>query len=143
MRVAISRRSHGGMAPGTGRRLSESLVATWTVAGGLIALVYSVGAVGDAVRAAPWLMGPALWVATALGADALLRRLPGRDYPPRVLVAATVAGGAADALVVSAGHPWPGLVTGVGVFALAMSLLGGPARNDAHLPPGSAPGRRA
>ena len=37
------------------------------------------------------------------------------------------AGGAADALVVSTGHPRPGLVTGVGVFWVAMALLGGSA----------------
>ncbi len=107
-----------------GRRLGESLIATWTVAGGLIALVYSVGALRDAVRSAPWLMGPGLWVMTALGAGALLRRLPGRNYPARALAVATLAGGAADALVVSTGHPWPGLVTGVGVFSVAMALLG-------------------
>ena len=92
-------------------------MATWTVAGGLIALVYSIGGVTDAVRSAPWLMGPGLWVVTALGAGTLLRRLPGRDYPVRALVVATLAGGAADALVVSAGHPWPGLVTGVGAVS--------------------------
>ena len=61
MRGGISRRSHGGVAPGTGRRLGESLLATWTVAGGLIVLVYSIGGVMHAVRSAPWLMGPGLW----------------------------------------------------------------------------------
>jgi hypothetical protein len=111
--------------PGTAGRLGESLLATWTVAGGLIALVYSVGTVKDAVRSAPWLMGPGLWVMTALGAGVLLRRLPGRNYSARTLAVATVAGGAADALVVSTGHPWPGLVTGVGVFSAAMAFLGG------------------
>lgn len=104
----VFRGSHGGVAPGSRRRLGESLVATWTVAGGLIALVYSIGGVTDAVRSAPWLMGPGLWVVTALGAGTLLRRRPGRDYPPRALVVATLAGGAADALVVSTGHPWRG-----------------------------------
>jgi len=87
--------------PGTAGRLGESLIATWTVAGGLIALVYSVGAIKDAVRSAPWVMGPGLWVVTALGAGAVLGRLPGRSYPARALAVATVAGGAADALVVS------------------------------------------
>jgi hypothetical protein len=139
----ISRRSLRGVAPGSRRRLGESLVATWTVAGGLIAVVYSIGGVREAARSAPWLMGPALWIVTALGAAALLRRLPGRDYPPRGVAVATLAGGAADALVVSVGHPWPGLVTGVGMFSVAMSLLGGPAPHDAHWPPGTPRGRRA
>lgn len=112
-------------APGAPRRLWESLLSTWTVAGGLIAVVYSVGPVKDAVGSAPWLMGPGLWVMTALGGGMLLRRLPGRSYPARALAVATLAGGAADALVVSTGHPWPGLVTGVGVFSVAMALLGG------------------
>ena len=121
----------------TGRRLGESLIATWTVAGGLIALVYSVGALRDAVRSAPWLMGPGLWVVTALGAGALLRRLPGRNYPARAVAVATLAGGAADALVVSTGHPWPGLVAGVGVFSVAMALLGGSdGRRRQHGAPG-------
>jgi hypothetical protein len=142
----ISHRSHGGVAPGSRRRLGESLVATWTVAGGLIALVYSVGGVTDAVRSAPWLVGPGLWVVTALGAGTLLRRLPGRDYPPRALALATLAGGAADALVVAAGHPWPGLVTGVGVFSVTMALLGGSGgrrRHDTSRVPGALQGRRA
>jgi hypothetical protein len=112
-------------APGTAGRLGESLIATWTVAGGLIALVYSVGTVRDAVRSTPWLMGPGLWVMTALGAGALVRRLPGRSYSGWALAVATLAGGAADALVVSTGHPWPGLVTGVGVFSVSLALLGG------------------
>lgn len=106
-------------------RLGETLVATWTVAGGLIAVVYSVEPVREAVGSAPWLVGPGLWVVTALGAGTLLRRLPGRDYPAGAVALATLAGGAADALVVLAGHPWPGLVTGVGVFSVVMALLGG------------------
>jgi hypothetical protein len=133
--------------PGTAGRLGESLLATWTVAGGLIALVYSVGAIKDAVRSAPWVMGPGLWVMTALGAGAVLGRLPGRSYPARALAVATVAGGAADALVVSTGHPWVGLVTGVGVFSVTMALLGGsdgPRRQHGAPGPSGAPrGRRA
>lgn len=117
-------------------RLGESLVATWSVAGVLIAVVYSVGPVRDAVGSAPWLMGPGLWVVTAAGAGALLRRLPGRDYSARALAVATIAGGAADALVVSTGHPWPGLATGVGVFSLVMALLGGSSgRRRQHVSP--------
>lgn len=100
-------------------------MTAWIVAGGLIALVYSAGPLRDAVRSAPWLMGPGLWLLTALGAGALLRSLPGRDYPRAALALATIAGGGADALVVAAGHPWPGLVVGVGVFAATAALLGG------------------
>jgi hypothetical protein len=133
-------------APGMPGRLGESLVATWTVAGGLIAAVYSVGPVKDAVGSAPWLIGPGLWVMTALGAGALLRRLPGRSYPARALAVATLAGGAADALVVAAGHPWPGLVAGVSVFSVAMALLGGSGgrrrHHGARLGLGAPPGRR-
>jgi hypothetical protein len=113
-------------APAAGRRLGESLVATSSVAGGLIAVVYSSGSARDAVRAAPWVMGPALWAATAAGAGAILRRLPDRRYPVPVIVVAAVAGGAADALVVAAGHPWPGLAVGVAVFSGTMALLGRP-----------------
>lgn len=82
-------------------------MTAWIVAGGLIALVYSAGPLRDAVRSAPWLMGPGLWLLTALGAGALLRSLPGRDYPRAALALATIAGGGADALVVAAGHPGP------------------------------------
>jgi hypothetical protein len=89
-----------GVAPGAGRRLAESLLAAWIVAGGLIAVVYSSGAVRDAVRSAPWLLGPGLWVTTALAAGALLCRLPERDYPGGALALATLADGAGDALVV-------------------------------------------
>jgi hypothetical protein len=122
--VIVLCRARPRVAPGAAGRLGESLLATWTVAGGLVALVFSAEPMESAVRSAPWLMGPGLWVATALGAGALLRRLPGRSYPGRALAVATVVGGAADALVVAAGHPWPGLVVGVGVFSLAMALLG-------------------
>jgi hypothetical protein len=118
--------------PGTTGRLGESLIATWAVAGGLIALVYSIGPIRDAVRSAPWLMGPGLWVMTALGAGTILGRLPGRDYSGRTLAVATFAGGAADGLVVSTGHPWPGLVTGAGVFSVVMALLGGPGGGRRH-----------
>lgn len=120
----ISRDSPISGAPG---RLGESLLATWTVAGGLIAIVYSVGPVRDAVSSAPWLMGPGLWVVTALGAGTLLRRLPGRSYSVRGLAISTLVGGAADALVVSTGHPWPGLVIGVGAFSASVALFGGSA----------------
>jgi hypothetical protein len=34
-------------------------------------------------------MGPGLWLVTALGAGALLRRVPGRDYPGRAIALAT------------------------------------------------------
>ena len=61
---------------------------------------------------------------TALGAGAVLRRLPDHEYPGQALALGTIAGAAADAFVVSAGHPWPGLVAGVGVFASTMALLG-------------------
>jgi hypothetical protein len=76
------------------------------------------------VGSAPWLMGPGLWIVTAFGAGALLRRLPGRSYSARGIAVSTLLGGAADALVVSTGHPWPGLVTGVGVFSVSMALVG-------------------
>ena len=98
------------------------------MAGSLIAVVYSAGRVQDAVDAVPWLMGPTLWILTALGSGAILRGLPGRGYPAWGLLAATVAGGAADALVVAAGHPWPGLVVGVVVFSIAMALCRRPPR---------------
>jgi ferredoxin len=56
---------------------------------------------------------------------------PGRAYSGRAIALATLAGGGADALVVAAGHPWPGLATGVGVFAATMALLGeSPARGS-------------
>ena len=122
--TASLRRARPRVAPGAAGRLGESLLAAWSVAGGLVALVFSVEPVESAVRSAPWLVGPGLWVATALGAGTILRRLPGRDYSGRALAVATVAGGAADALVVAAGHPWPGLVAGIGVFSVAMSLQG-------------------
>jgi hypothetical protein len=32
-------------------------------------------------------MGPGLWLVTALGAGALLRRVPGRDYPGAIALA--------------------------------------------------------
>jgi len=134
-------------APGTTDRLGESLVATCAVAGGLIALVYSIDPITDAVHSAPWLMGPGLWVMTALGAGTILGRLPGRDYSGRTLAVATLAGGAADGLVVSTGHPWPGLVTGIGVFSVAMALLGGPGgrrrRHGGPRAPAPPQGRRA
>lgn len=104
-------------------RVGEPLVATWTVAGALIALIYSVGALHEAVHEVPWLMGPILWILTALGSAAILRGLPGHDYPSWGLLTAVVAGGVGDGLVVIAGHPWPGLVVGVVVFSIAMALL--------------------
>lgn len=113
-------------APGAPRRLGDALLSTWTVAGALVAVVFSAAPVEDAVRAAPWLMGPALWVATALGSGALLRGVARWELSLRVLAAATLAGGAADGLVVAAGHPWPGLVTGIAVFAAVAALAGGP-----------------
>jgi hypothetical protein len=119
-------------APG---RVGESIIAAWTVAGTLVALVFSIGPVEDAVRSAPWLMGPALWIATAVGAGVLLSRLPGRRYPAATIAVATIAGAAADGLVVAGGHPWPGLVVGVVVYALAMGLLvGGPGARAAGTP---------
>jgi hypothetical protein len=116
---------------GVAGRAGESLVAAWTVAGTLVALVFTIGPLEDAVRSVPWLMGPVLWVATALGAGALLAHLPGRSYSAAAVVLATIAGAAADGLVVAAGHPWPGLVVGVAAYSLAMGLLGGPGRRPA------------
>jgi len=113
-------------APGAGRRLGDSLLATWTVAGALIATVFSAAPLEDAVRAAPWLMGPGLWVATAAGSGALLRAVARWDLSLPVAAVATIVGGGADALVVAAGHPWPGLVTGIGVFCAVVALAGGP-----------------
>lgn len=110
-------------AAGTVARVGEPLLVTWTVAGVLIAIVYSVDALQGAVRSAPWLMGPGLWLLTALSAGTVLRRLPGRDYPVAAVAVATVAGAAADGLVVVAGHPWPGLVIGVAVFSVVMALM--------------------
>ena len=113
---------------------------------GLVALVYAAYPLRDAVRSAPWVMGPGLWLCTALGAGSLLRSRPARDQPRRALALATVAGGGADALVVAAGHRWPGLVIGIAVFAATTAILG---ENDArsraasrHLMLGSARGRR-
>lgn len=116
------------MAPAPVARLGESLLATGAVAGALIAVVYSVRPVTTAVRRAPWIAGPALWVLTALGAATVLRSLPGRDYAAAAVVVATAVGGSADALVVARGRPWPGLAVGVWVFSVAMALLGGPRR---------------
>jgi hypothetical protein len=118
-------------APG---RVGESIIAAWTVAGTLVALVFTIGPLEDAVRSAPWLMGPALWIATALGAGLLLSRLPGRRYTAAAIAAATIVGAAADGLVVAAGHPWPGLVVGVAVYAVVMGLLGGPGTRAAGAP---------
>jgi hypothetical protein len=124
----IFRGRRGRPAPGTPRRLGDALLTTWTLAGGLIAVVFSVGPVEDAVRAAPWLMGPGLWLATALASGALLRAVARWQLSAPVLGAATLVGGAADALVVAAGHPWPGLIVGIAVFSVVVALAGGPVR---------------
>jgi hypothetical protein len=122
-------------------RVGEPLLAASLVAASLIAVVYAVDPVERAVRAAPWAMGPALWVMTTVGAGAVLRRLPGRAYPARALVVAALAGGALDALVVAAGHPWPGLVCGITAFAVVTAALrargarGGPRRGSGTPPP--------
>ena len=105
-------------------RLGEALIATWTVAGGLIALVYSSGAAADAVHEAPWLMGSGLWLATALGAGVILRSLPTWNLSAAGIGAATLIGGAADGLVVATIGPWPGLVAAVLVFAAVSARLG-------------------
>lgn len=126
-------------APGVPGRVGESIVAAWTVAGTLVALVFTIGPLEEAVRSVPWLMGPALWLATALGAGVLLSRLPGRRYTAATVLVATVVGAAVDGLVVAVGHPWPGLVVGVAVYAVAMGLLGGADRRAAGAPAARAP----
>lgn len=102
-------------------RAAEAAAATWLVAGALIALVLAVAPVGDAVASVPWLVGPALWIATTLGAGVLLRRALGRRLGAGAQAAAIVAGALADALVVAAGHPWPGLATGIAVYSLVIA----------------------
>jgi len=124
----IFRGRRGRPAPGAPRRLGDALLTTWTVAGGLIAVVFSVGPVEEAVRAAPWLMGPGRWLLSALGSGALLRSVARWELSAPVLGAATLVGGAADGLVVAAGHPWPGLVVGIAVFSAVAALAGGPVR---------------
>lgn len=122
-------------------RLGEALLATWTVAGGLIAVVYSVEPALEAAREAPWLMGPALWVATALGAGAILRRLPTWSLPGRRLAAAALVGAVADGLIVATVGPWPGLIAGVGVFSVAAAALGAPPAAPGPSSPSPGPGR--
>lgn len=107
-------------------RLGEALLATWTVAGALIAVVWSIEPALEVTRDAPWLVGPGLWVATALGAGAILRRLPTWRLPARRLAAAALVGAAADAAVVATVGPWPGLVVGVLAFSAAAAVLGAP-----------------
>lgn len=128
-------------------RLGEALLATWTVAGGLIAVVYSVEPALEATREAPWVVGPAMWVATALGAGAILRRLPTWSLPGLHLAAAALVGAAADGLVVATVGPWPGLIAGVAAFCAAAAALGAPqgargAREGSAATRSPGPGRR-
>jgi hypothetical protein len=110
------------------RRSGEALAATAVVAGLLAGIVLAVPWLHSGVTADPWLAGPALWVATTLGAAGLLH-LVTRRHPSRATLAGAIAlGAAADALVVVAGHPWPGLVAGIAVFSIELGA-------DAALPP--------
>ncbi|MGD9695623.1 MAG: hypothetical protein AB7V42_08190 [Thermoleophilia bacterium] len=120
------------------RRLADGLVTTWAVAGCLIAAVFAVAPLERAVRAAPWLMGPGLWVLTAAGSGALLQAGAGWRLGGRELAAATVIGGVADGLVVAAGHPWPGLVTGTVAFSAAAAAMGRPPDRERHPGPAAA-----
>jgi hypothetical protein len=118
-------------APPRGSARRRERVAGWeshswrhgSSPGGSLPLVYSAGPLRDALLSEPWLIGPGPWLVTALGSGTLLRSLPERDYPRPTLALATIAG--AQMLVVAAGHPWPGLVVGVGVFAATAALLDG------------------
>ena len=65
----------------------------------------------------------------ALGGDDARRgRPPAPGDPAPPLAGAIALGAAADALVVVAGHPWPGLVAGIAVFSIVLGA-------DAALPP--------
>jgi hypothetical protein len=102
------------------RHSGEALTAAVAVAAALIGLVFAVPGLHAFVTAAPWLTGPALWLATTSGAACLLQVVTGRRPPRARLAAAIVLGAAADALVVVAGHPWPGLAAGIAVFSLVL-----------------------
>lgn len=120
------------------RHVAETAAATWLVAGVLIGLVLTAPPLGSAVDEAPWLVGPGLWIATTLGAWALLRLGAGRRPSPATLAAAVTIGGVADALVVAAGHPWPGLAVGIAVFSLVLVAGSDPdSACAAHRPTGS------